>query len=60
MNRTFKITGKDPKTKRQRKKRVYTSEEDYLKYKDELIKRYKSYLVEVECYELINKIWKLI
>lgn len=59
MNKTFKIIGINPKTNRQEKKRVYTSEKDYLKYKDELIKRYKTYM-HVKCYELVDEKWKLI
>jgi hypothetical protein len=58
MQKSFKIIGRNPKTNLQVKKRVYTSEADYLKYKDKLIKRYKSYL-NVECYELQDE-WTLI
>ena len=58
-NKTFKIVSRNPKTGRQFKKRVYTSEEDYLKYKDDLIKRY-SYNYDVEVYEMISGGWKLI
>lgn len=58
-NRTFKIVGRDRKTERQKKKRVYTSEKDYLRYKDDLIKRYK-HLMDVEGYELIDDKWELI
>lgn len=59
MNKTFKIIGINQKTNRQEKKRIYTSEEDYLKYKDELIDRYKTYM-HVKCYELIDGKWKLL
>ena len=59
MNKTFKIIGINPKTNRQYKKRVYTSEVDYLKYKDELIKRYSRYL-HVKSYELIKSKWVLL
>ncbi len=56
---TFKIIARNVTTGRQIKKRVYTSEKDYLKYKDDLIKRYAWY-ADVECYELIVEEWKLI
>lgn len=59
MNRTFKIIGICPFSNTQKKKRLYTSESDYLKYKDELIQRYLTYM-HVRCYELINDKWVLI
>lgn len=58
-NKTFKIVGRNPVTKRQSKKTVYTSIEDYIKYKDAIIKRWRGFL-EVEAYELINGEWMLI
>ena len=59
MNRSFKLVGRHPFTKRQLKKRVYTSSSDYMKYKDELINRYRSYC-NVEVYELISGKWSVI
>jgi hypothetical protein len=59
MNKTFKIVGINPETNRQQKKRIYTSQEDYLKYKDDLIKRYQTYM-NVMCFELIDNKWHLI
>lgn len=56
MNKTFKIVKRHPFNKRQQAKRVYTSEVDYLKYKDELTDRYSTYS-DVEHYELINGEW---
>jgi len=58
MNRTFKVIGRYDGI--QKKKRVYTSFEDYLKYKDDLIARNLRIGYNVECYELINGEWKLI
>lgn len=58
MNSTYKIIGRHPYNNRQVKKRVYTSSEDFLKYKDDLINRYIGYL-NVEIYELIDGKWKL-
>jgi len=56
----FKIISRDPKTKRQVKKRVYTCREDYFNYKDNLIKRYTLHY-DVEIYRLLapNK-WSII
>jgi len=59
MNKTYKIIGRHPYTKRQVKKRVYTSTNDFLKYSEDLINRYKTYL-NVEIYELKNDEWLLI
>lgn len=59
VNESFKIIGRHPETKRQQKKRVYTSKEDYLKYKDDLTKRY-NYHWDVEHYQLTNNEWELI
>jgi hypothetical protein len=56
---SYKIIGRHPFSNRQLKKRVYTSTVDYIKYKDDLTKRYKTYL-NVEHYELINDKWQLI
>ena len=58
-NKTYKIIGINTNTNRQEKKRIYTSEKDYKKYKDVLIKRYLNYL-DVKCYELVDDKWKLI
>ena len=58
MNRTFKVLGRDPDTKTQKKKSVYTSEADYLKYKDGIIRRWTLYLkLDIEIYELIDGEW---
>lgn len=57
--RIFKIVGISPRTNRQEKKRIYTSEKDYLRYKDDIITRYKNYL-HVKCYESIKGNWELI
>lgn len=54
----FKIIGRHPYTKRQVKKRVYTTEKDFNTYKDDLINRYVTYL-NVEVYKLINNEWEL-
>ena len=59
MNKSYKILGRNPFNKKQVKKRVYTSELDYIKYKDDLTNRYLNYL-DVEHYELINGKWMLI
>lgn len=58
-NRTFKIIGRDPDTKTQKKKTVYTSEADYLRYKDAIIKRWSGTWMKlsVEIYELIDGEW---
>lgn len=58
-NRTFKIIGRNKTTKRQEKKTVYTSEADYLRYKDDIIKRWGgTYMnLEIEIYELIDEKW---
>lgn len=58
INRTFKILGRDPDTKTQKKKSVYTSYEDYLKYKDDIIRRWTGYMkLDIETYELIDGKW---
>jgi len=59
MNRTFKIISRNVVTKRQQKKRVYTSYDDYMTYKNDLTKRY-SQRFDVEHYELIDSKWELI
>lgn len=57
-NRTFKVIGRDPETKRQKKKSVYTSEADYLRYKNDIIRRWTNYLnLDIEIYELIDDEW---
>jgi len=57
---TYKIVSRDPVTKRQIKKRVYTSREDFIKYKDDVIKRYH-YHHDVEIYQMIDENqWELI
>lgn len=57
-NRSFKIVGRDKTTKRQKKKTVYTSEADYLRYKDAIIKRWTTYMdFDIEIYELIDEEW---
>lgn len=53
VNETFKIIGRNPETKRQEKKRIYTCRDDFEKYKDDLIKRY-NYYYDVEIYKQIN------
>jgi len=58
-NRTFKVIGRNVDTNIQQKKRVYTSFSDYKKYKDDVIKRYRSYM-DVEVYELVKEKWKLV
>lgn len=60
VGQTYKIVSRNPITKRQVKKRVYTSIEDYNKYSHDLIKRYSMYH-EVEVYMLVGyKNWQLI
>jgi len=61
MSNSYKIIGRNTKTKRQvdGKKRIYTSKEDYLKYKDDIIKRYRNFW-GVEVHELVKGKWKLI
>jgi len=60
-NRTFKVVGRDPETKRQKKKTVYTSKADYLKYKDDIIRRWTTYMnFDIEIYELVDNEWVLI
>lgn len=57
-NRTFKVIGRNPATNRQIKKSVYTSEADYLRYKDDIIRRWTIYMnLEIEIYELIDGEW---
>ena len=55
-NKTFKIVGFNTVTNRQEKKRIYTSEADYLRYKEELIRRY-AISCNVKCYELCDSKW---
>ena len=68
MNRTFKIVGRylpveeqkswcRGKPNTQAKKRVYASEEDFLKYSPETIERWKK-MYSVEIYEMVNGKWK--
>jgi len=58
MNRTFKVLGRDTNTGRQEKKSVYTSYNDYLKYKDDIIRRWTRYMnLSIEIYELIDGEW---
>lgn len=59
MNRSFKIVSRDPRTNRQLKKRVYTSHEDYVRYKDDLTDRYTRWS-NVEHYELLETKWVLV
>ena len=57
INRSFKIIGRDKTTKRQ-KKTVYTSYDDYVKYKDDIIRRWTIYMkFNIETYELIEGDW---
>ena len=57
---SFKIIGRSLRTGRQVKKRVYVTEQDFNKYKDDLIERYERYL-NVEVYQLKeNNKWELI
>lgn len=58
-NKSYKIIGRNSKTNLQEKKRVYTSEKDFLQYKDDLIKRYKRCYGIAEVYELVGGKWKL-
>jgi hypothetical protein len=55
-NRTFKVVSYDPKTNLQGSKRVYTSEKDFLRYKDDVIRRYRYHLI-VKTFELIDDVW---
>lgn len=58
MNRTFKVLGRDPRTGRQKKKSVYTSEADYLKYKRGIIRRWTIFEnLDIEAYEMIDGKW---
>lgn len=59
MNRSFKIVAYHPYLNQQMKKRVCTTEKDFLKYKDDLINRYKKFS-NVKCFELINEKWIII
>ena len=61
MNRTFKIIGRHPETKRQIKKTVYTSEVDYLKYRVDIIRRWSTYMnLDIEEYELVDSKWVIL
>ena len=61
MNRVFKIVVRDSKTQLQIKKRVYTSKEDYDKYKDDIIYSWVTWCKwVVELYEKVNNKWILI
>lgn len=60
MNQSYKIIGRNKQTGLQDKKRVYVSTKDFLKYKDDLIKRYKNCYGIAEVYKLVNDKWKLI
>lgn len=58
MNRTFKVLGRDPETGRQKKKSVYTSEADYIRYQGEVIRRWKVFMnLDIETYEMIDGKW---
>ena len=52
----FKILAKETKTGRQYKKKVYISEESYLKYKDPILRRWGQYY-NMYCYECVNGTW---
>ena len=61
INRTFKVLGRSKATGRQKKKSVYTSEADYLRYKDAIIRRWSNDVpwlnLDIEIYELIDGEW---
>ncbi|MEA3295804.1 MAG: hypothetical protein U9Q27_01510 [Patescibacteria group bacterium] len=57
MNRVFKIVGRDKKTGKQSKKRIYTSEKKYKKHAQDLINRYITIGYDVQAYELIDDKW---
>lgn len=59
MNQTYKIIGRSRETGKQKKKRIYVSTKDFLKYKDDLIKRYKYCYGIVEVYKLVKDKWVL-
>ena len=57
-NRSFKIIGRNKTTNRQDKKTIYTSEADFIKYKDDIIRRWTTYMnLNIEIYELENEEW---
>ena len=62
MNRSFKIIGRHPETKRQMKKTVYTSEADYLKYRVDIIRRWGgSWMsLDIEEHELVDSKWVIL
>ena len=55
---TFKVICRDVNTKRQVKRRVYNTHEDFLRYGEKLIERYNRYH-DVEVYVYQNKKWVL-
>ena len=53
----YKIVARDNRTRRQVKKRIYTTLESYEKYSPELIKRYLHLGYEVEVYVQVSGKW---
>lgn len=53
----YKVVGRCSKTKRQKKKRVYVSYEDFKKYSPDVIKRYSRCYGIAESYRFIGGEW---